>query len=202
MEEDQGFGRAGPTQKAHLLALPKRYLRTESDARFFNQKLHRMILTKKLPFLFPLIISATLTASCTQVKSVGLRPDNHSCAASNYDCQAASAIFRKDKEAFDVSVSKGADLIYVLVVASFLEEDDFLDKIFPAFSASDSVPTKNLAAKLAIYLNRENELLALLEKGADKNVLITYAKAQNRDDLAEKIRILASHTSDTTTQTQ
>ncbi len=161
-----------------------------------------MILTKKLPVLSLILASAILVVGLSQVKSVGLSSNSRSCDALNYNCQAASAIFSKDEAAFDSSIGKGADLIYVLVVASFLEENTFLDKIFPAFSASDSIPTKTFAAKLSIDLNRENDLITLLEKGADKSVLINYAKAQNQNDLAEKIRILASHTSDTATQTQ
>ena len=165
-----------------------------------------MILTKKLPVLSPvlslILASAILVVGLSQVKSVGLSSNSRSCDALNYNCQAASAIFSKDEVAFDSLVGKGDDLVYVLVVASFLEENTFLGKIFPAFSASDPMPTKTFAAKLAIDLNRENDLITLLKKGADKNVLIAYAKVQNRDDLAEKIRILASHASDTTTQTQ
>lgn len=161
-----------------------------------------MILTKKLPFLSLILASVILITSCSQVKSLGLSSNSHNCADSNYNCQAASAIFSRDKAAFDSSVSKGADLIYVLVVASFAEDKTFLDRIFPAFSASDLIPAKTFAAKLSIDFNRENDLITLVEKGADKNVLINYAKAQNKNDLAEKIRILASHTSDTATQTQ
>ena len=108
-----------------------------------------MILTKKLPVLSLILASAILVVGLSQVKSVGLSSNSRSCDALNYNCQAASAIFSKDEAAFDSSIGKGADLIYVLVVASFLEENTFLDKIFPAFSASDSIPTKTFAAKLS-----------------------------------------------------
>ena len=108
---------------------------------------------------------------------------------------------------------KELDLFYLFVETESLQEAYYLAKLTKNTSLPNKIfknlsdpsltsPNNSLAAIIAIKLNREADLFALIKAGANKDFLIKYAIKHNKNALAEKIRILASPTRDTATQTQ
>ena len=105
------------------------------------------------------------------------------------------------------------DLFYLFVEMESLQEDYFMAKLTKNTSRPNKIfknlsdpnltnPNNSLAAIIAIELNREADLFALIKAGANKDFLIKYATKHNKNDIAEKIRILASHPSNINTRTE